>query len=184
MNFQVSGSGAAQPLEKKSTPISAKKNQAEKLPAVTPERASTNPDRLNTQKLPAGQGLSQLPLVEAENPALAARMQKITDLLAKNTKSSLTLPQKEAVLRLLKDSQKDGTLKDLSQKLHDSHQLLPLYQKMGSLVNRSPESSALLGLVTLGLSLGEEAKSNRAFEMKKCLSDAGVAPAILKTLED
>ncbi|MBT9546922.1 MAG: hypothetical protein IV090_16150 [Candidatus Sericytochromatia bacterium] len=184
MHFQVSGSGAAHPLEKNTQLAVAKKNPTEKLSATKPEQAAPPQDHLNTQKMSEGKGLSQFPLVDAESPALAARLQKINDLLAKSTKPSLTLAQKEDVLRLLKDSKKDGSLPALSQKLHESKQLCPLYQKMGSLVNRSPESSALLGLVTLGLSLGEEAKSNRAFEMKKILTDAGVAPEILKTLQD
>lgn len=184
MNFQVSGAGAAQPIEKKAPVASAKKNQAEKAPAAKSEKTAPPADRLNTQKLPEGQGLKEIALVETENPALAVRVQRINDLLSKTAKPTLTLAHKEEILRLLKDSKKDGSLQALSQELHESKQLYPLYAKMGSLVNRSPESSALLGLVTLGLSLGEEAKSNRAFEMKKVLTDAGVAPDILKTLED
>ncbi len=184
MNFQVSGSGAAQPLEKTTQLAAGKKNPTEKVPVAKPDTTAPPQDHLNTQKMPEGKGLNQLPLVDSESPALTARLQKINDLLAKSTKPSLTLAQKEAVLRLLKDSKKEGSLQALSQKLHESKQLCPLYQKMGSLVNRSPESSALLGLVTLGLSLGEEAKSNRAFEMKKILTDSGVSPAILKTLQD
>lgn len=184
MNFQVLGSGAAQPLEKTQpgsgpkTPPNSKKAVSKSEPVTLPQ------DQLKAQKWPAGQGLRQVSLVENQEPALSARLQRIQVLIGESAKAHLSLPQKEEVLSILKDSQKEGSLPALTQKLHEEQQLLPLYQKMGSLINRSPESSALLGLMTLGLSLGEETKSNRAFEMKKILTDAGISPALLKELKN
>jgi hypothetical protein len=185
MNFKVSGRNASATASAANSAPTHKKRVETKNEPITPK--STKPkDQLHAQSLPEGQGLSQVSLVDnaAENPLLEARLEKISQLLENSEKHSLSLPEKEIVLKLLKASKKDGSIQQLAERLNDSEKLLPLYQKMGSLANRSPGTSALLGLVTLGLSLGEEAKSNRAIDMKEILTEGGVSAEILAELND
>lgn len=181
MDFQVNRTNAAPQAPPssagKSLPLPAAQALQELLPRLTT-------DQVNTQKLPSGQSLNHINLESPAAPAVQARLEKLGKMLENRQDKALSLPQKETVLELLQDSRKDGSLPELIKQLDQKQQLLPLYKKMGSLVNHSPEASALLGLVTLGLSWGEEAKHNRAFEMKKILTEAGIAPEILKKLSD
>ncbi|PIQ24028.1 hypothetical protein COW36_05780 [bacterium (Candidatus Blackallbacteria) CG17_big_fil_post_rev_8_21_14_2_50_48_46] len=179
MSFKIFGQNHTPSIQ----PASGAKTAPVEKPA-SPAPNLQSKDQIKTHDLPIGQGLSHISLSEGSDPLLEVRLKKIEHLLATSKKPSLSLPQKEQVIRLLKESQADGNLPELAKRLNSEDKLVPLYHKMGSLLNRSPEASTLLGLVTLGLSLGEEAKTNRAFEMKEILTNAGVSPEILKKLHD
>lgn len=180
MNFQVNPSSHGPGRLSFQAPKKPVQPSSSSAQAQSPQRSV---DQLQAQTLPSGQSLNRIPL---DTPALAPHVQKHLEKLEKilEPKAALSLSQKEHVLHIFKESQRDGSLPELVKQLDQKQQLLPLYEKMGSLVNRSPEASAWLGLVTLGLSWGEEIKHNRAFEMKKILTEAGISSDILKKLPE
>lgn len=97
----------------------------------------------------------------------------------------LGLKDKEEILNLLQKSKDDCSLQKLVEKLDSKKVLSSLYKDMGTLVNQGSGGSAVSGvlaLFTLGGSLVSEAKENRAYEMKKLLKDANIAPEILDKL--
>lgn len=109
---------------------------------------------------------------------------KIFNIIGKNL--NLELKDKDKIIELFKDAEKNGKFNDLINHLDKNNKLKNVYKSLGTLVNQGEGgaiTSSLLAIFTLGISTISESKMNRAYDLVDMMKKNKVPKEIIDKLK-
>ncbi|GIW21884.1 MAG: hypothetical protein KatS3mg068_0891 [Candidatus Sericytochromatia bacterium] len=98
----------------------------------------------------------------------------------------LELEDKNKIIDIFSDAEKNNVFSDLIMDLHKNKKLEQVYKSLGTLVNQSEAgtiTSVFLALFTLGISSISEAKMNRAYDLKNMMEKNNIPKEIINNLK-
>jgi len=121
---------------------------------------------------------------ENESISVEEYESKIFNIIGKNL--NLELKDKDKIIELFKDAEKNGKFNDLINHLDKNNKLKNVYKSLGTLVNQGEGgaiTSSLLAIFTLGISTISESKMNRAYDLVDMMKKNKVPKEIIDKLK-